>query len=326
MDVLSRILSSLCLRAPLFSIIDLSGDVSIRTPGVTGVTAFHFVSEGECRICEGDREHRLVKGEFGIFPHGPDFRIETGHKVPSVSFLDLKAEQGQPSWSARQGPETPVVIRVGQAPFTTQLLTGMFILDTAEAELLTGVAPLSLKFGPGDARLQNWAMACLNLVMLESAQPQPGFIAIAERALQLLLAQTLRDWVLHYQHTGLARGLVDPRIHRVLQAIHEHPARPWTLQELARIAGRSRSSFAVLFTEIMSETPIAYLTRWRMYLAASHLKDSSEPISNIAESLGYGSFFAFSRTFRTYYQMTPGNYRRLAQFAEPPGERGRRVV
>lgn len=98
--------------------------------------------------------------------------------------------------------------------------------------------------------------------------------------------------------TGWLFALVDKRMRAALSCMHQDPARAWTLQELARSAGMSRTAFAQTFKRTVGASPMAYLTRWRMTLAANRIQDRSEPISSVAPSLGYQSENAFSAAFK----------------------------
>jgi AraC-like DNA-binding protein len=97
--------------------------------------------------------------------------------------------------------------------------------------------------------------------------------------------------------------------------MHERPAEAWTLQGLADEVHLSRATLARRFTESVGEPPLAYLTRWRMHLAAQRLKYTTEPVETIARAVGYTSVYAFSRSFSRYRGQPPGRYRRQAQAA-----------
>ncbi len=108
----------------------------------------------------------------------------------------------------------------------------------------------------------------------------------------------------------MARSLQDERIGRVIEAIHARPGHEWTLERLARIAGMSRSSLSARFAELVGEAPIAYLTRWRMSIAESRLRETDVTAASLAGELGYRSEAAFSRAFTRQVGRTPGSVRR----------------
>jgi AraC-like DNA-binding protein len=108
----------------------------------------------------------------------------------------------------------------------------------------------------------------------------------------------------------------------VLRAIHDKVKRPWTVAELASVAGMSRSAFALRFKQLVGETPLEYLTRWRMYKAVLLLRDGDKKLMDVANAVGYDSDASFSKTFKRIVGITPGAYRRAdtkpaATFNEP---------
>jgi AraC-like DNA-binding protein len=93
--------------------------------------------------------------------------------------------------------------------------------------------------------------------------------------------------------------------------MHEAPARPWTVESLAREVGASRSVLAERFTHFVGQSPMQYLGRWRMALATNYLRRSSLSLASIAEEVGYESDATFSRAFRREFQMPPAAWRRM---------------
>jgi AraC-like DNA-binding protein len=124
------------------------------------------------------------------------------------------------------------------------------------------------------------------------------------QALRLHLAEGLRGGV------GWLFALADKQIGAAIQTMHDDPAHRWNLQELAECAGMSRSSFALKFKLTVGESPMVYLTRWRMLLAEDRLANSTDPISAVALALGYESESAFSTAFRRVVGCSPRQYGR----------------
>src|SRR5207237_5355554 len=110
-------------------------------------------------------------------------------------------------------------------------------------------------------------------------------------------------------------ALGDPLIGRVLAMLDDRPGERWTLVRLAREAHVSRATLARRFAEAVGEPPLAYLTRWRMDLAAQRLKHADDTIDTIARDVGYTSEFAFNRAFARHRALPPGRYRRLSRAA-----------
>ena len=149
-------------------------------------------------------------------------------------------------------------------------------------------------------------------MMHELREGQPGGILVAQHLAHMMLVQALRLHLAEESRSGVGWffGLSDKRLSATMGAMHGDPAQRWTLQELAERAGMSRSSFAMRFKETVGETPMEYLKRWRMLLAADRLENSSDPISVIARSLGYESESAFSTAFKRVMGCSPRQFSR----------------
>lgn len=138
----------------------------------------------------------------------------------------------------------------------------------------------------------------------------------------------LRAWLATGQHPGASwlGALRDRQIATALARLHAHPDRPWTTESLAAEVAMSRAAFARRFSRLVGEAPLAYLTWWRLNLAARWLRDTDEPIAVVAERAGYGSEYSFSRAFTRHHGQPPGRYRRQSreqadQAGEPPPRR-----
>ena len=115
-------------------------------------------------------------------------------------------------------------------------------------------------------------------------------------------------------------GLKDPLLGRALAAFHDQPGAPWSLAALAREAGMSRSAFAARFSDLIGEPPMAYVTTWRMDVAARLVREERLPLARVAERVGYQSEAAFNRAFRRAHGVTPGAFaRRDTTFHAPAG-------
>nr|WP_246001678.1 helix-turn-helix transcriptional regulator [Allorhizocola rhizosphaerae] len=127
----------------------------------------------------------------------------------------------------------------------------------------------------------------------------------------MLLLFVLRAWFDEQPDArgGWAAVLRDPAIVAALEGIHREPARAWTVEELARLAGLSRSAFAKRFTALVGRPPLAYLTWWRMTTAARLLRSSDTSLRAVAAKAGYASEFAFAKAFKREYGTAPGRYR-----------------
>jgi AraC-like DNA-binding protein len=151
--------------------------------------------------------------------------------------------------------------------------------------------------------------AAVDLLGVELQRSRPGVDAMVPALLEVLLLQILRA---HYagSGTGWAAALRDPAVAAALRAIHGDVPRPWTVGELAGLAGLSRAAFARRFGALVGRPPLGYLAWWRMTVAAGLLRAGELPLAAVARRVGYASEFAFAHAFKREYGMASGGYRR----------------
>ncbi|MFC5744048.1 AraC family transcriptional regulator [Actinomadura rugatobispora] len=151
---------------------------------------------------------------------------------------------------------------------------------------------------------------------------RPGRQIVLDRLLDWLLVCTLRDWFDRPEavRPGWYQALGDPVVGPALRAVHADPGRPWTLASLAAAAHASRTTLARRFTELVGEPPLAYLTGWRMALAAERLADPSATVAAVAREVGYTDAFAFSSAFKRTLGKSPTAYRKDAEGSGPSGQ------
>jgi AraC-like DNA-binding protein len=164
-------------------------------------------------------------------------------------------------------------------------------------------------------RREEWNTPLVTLLAEEIRSSEPGQEAVLDRLLDLVLISALRIWAARPQAGGEPawyRAQADPVVGGVLRLMHEHPERPWTLDTLAREAGVSRAALARRFRDLVGETPMAFLTRWRLTLAADLLREPGATVAAVANQVGYGSGYALSTAFRRVRGLTPQQHRREA--------------
>ncbi len=199
---------------------------------------------------------------------------------------------------------------------------GHFLLTGTHADiLLHSLPPIVHIRKESDKAAMRWS---LERMKEELRDPQPGGSLIAQQLAYMMLIQALR---LHLADAakgsvGWLFALADKQMSAAITSMHDNPGHPWTLQSLAERACMSRSVFALRFKETVGTTPMEYLTRWRMLLAADRLQHSADSLSTIASSLGYESESAFGKAFRRIMGCSPRQYGRrstspLASSVEP---------
>jgi len=163
----------------------------------------------------------------------------------------------------------------------------------------------------------------LRILSAELGEQRPGTQAIVGRLIDVLFVLVLRDW-LDAEPDGSSSWLTalrDPLISETLSLMHARPEHQWTIDDLASQMAVSRATLARRFTSLVGEPPLAYLTSWRMDLAARRLRETDDSLDDIAASVGYASPFAFSRAFHRHRGLPPTSYRRAALATRHAGVR-----
>lgn len=192
----------------------------------------------------------------------------------------------------------------------TEMLSGALSFDAAAAEPLMALMPrlVHVRLDEGRTHL---LQTTLQLIGLETAEDGLGAGLVIGRLHDVLFVQAVRAWcVTEQQAAGWLAGLRDRRLAASIRAMHGNLARPWTVEMLAREAGLSRSSFAATFKAVTGDTPLDYLTGWRMYRAKILLRGSELGLMEIAARVGYDTDTALSRAFRRFEGIAPGAWRR----------------
>lgn len=189
----------------------------------------------------------------------------------------------------------------------TMMVTGTYESAGAVSQRLLRALPpvIVLPRGEGDSRL-------LELLVEEMAKDQPGQSVVLDRLLDLLLIATLRTWFARGDAPAWYHAYGDPLVGKALRLLQHNPAHGWTVASLAAAVGASRAALARRFTELVGEPPMAFLTEWRLALAADLLQGSDATIEAIARQVGYGSAFALSAAFKRQYGISPRDHRRGA--------------
>lgn len=266
----------------------------------------------------------LVRGEaWVILDNGDTMRMGPG---------DVAITRGPEPYTFADDPATPpqVVINPGQHCTTpdgadmsqamdlgvrtwgnspdgsTMMLIGTYESAGAISQrLLTALPPLLVL--PDHA----WNSPLIPLLEDEIVKDEPGQEAVLDRLLDLLLIAVLRAWFARPEAEAPAwyRASSDPIVGRALRLLHNHPAHPWTVAALAAETGISRAALARRFTELVGEPPMAYLTSWRLALAADLLRDPDTTIAAVARQVGYSSPFALSTAFKRVRGVSPQEHR-----------------
>jgi AraC-like DNA-binding protein len=302
MDVLSDILDTVHLSGAILGRAEFTAPWGASTEGISGLM-FHIILSGNGFITlEAEKPIPLATGDLLMLPHGHNHVLQSDPSSPIVKFTDLMVE----------GPlRKPEVMRSGGGGAVTSLACGRLEFSRREMHpLLAQLPPLIHIKGGGDGA-REWLEMTSRLISDEIRADRIGTAALFECLGGVLFIQVIRSYVesLPADRAGWLGALRDFRIGRALGLIHEAPAHAWSIDELARKVGMSRSAFASRFKSLVGETPMQYLTHWRMHRAAHYLRTEGLAIAHAANRVGYQSTATFSKAFKRYIGAPPAAYR-----------------
>ncbi|EKU46108.1 MULTISPECIES: AraC family transcriptional regulator [Brevibacterium] len=309
-DRLARVLANLRMRSTFYCHAEFGDPWSLEMPAIPDSLSFHVLIAGTCWLrlpgagSNGSTLVELAAGDLALVPHGAGHDLLSDPDSPRGPRVDLLPQDYLSESYSR--------LRYGGPGRTTTLICGVVAFDDPAARELMRALPPVLHVGGDSAAVASSVRETLRLIAAELAHPQPGAETVATRLADVLVVQAIRSWMNSDAEAsaGWLRSLQDERIGRVIEAIHACPGHEWTLERLARVAGMSRSSLSARFAELVGEAPIAYLTRWRMSIAESRLRETDVTAARLAGELGYRSEAAFSRAFTRANGRTPGSVRR----------------
>lgn len=293
-----------CYRSP-------SADTAapLLEPGAERVVIFHLITEGECFVEIGNEPPvRLIAGDVVIFPqgHAHNMASQPGLPPPTGARLDEVL--------ARR----PRQLNYGGGGPTTRLVCGYLACDDRLARMLLAGLPPLVRVNVRGSNAGIWLEASVRYALAEARSPRPGGAGVLAKLSEVLFIEVLRLYMNEQDpgRTGWLAGVGDRIVGAALNALHQRPAHAWSLDELARDAGTSRSVLAERFQHLVGSSPIQYLTQWRMLLAANLLSRSNASLARIAADVGYQTDTAFSRAFRREFGEPPAAWRRRQMLPE----------
>jgi AraC-like DNA-binding protein len=294
-DPLSQVIALLRPRTVFTKGISGAGRWAVRYSDF-GEPSFCTVIEGSCRLTvDGSEPITLEAGDFVLLPKTPGF-VLAGFAPVTPKLIDPRA-MAAPTDDIRHG-------RPDGSP-DVRLLGGYFVFDSPDAALLVSLLP-TLVHLRGIRRLST----LVHLVGEEATETRPGRDLVLARLVEVLLIEALRLSQDEAAPPGLIRGLSDARLAAAIRDMHGEPARPWTVAELAKAAGLSRTVFFERFTQAVGVPPMEYLLAWRMAVAKDLLRNQGRELAEVAEQVGYASTSTFSTAFSRHVGQPPGRYAR----------------
>jgi len=314
MDAFSQILTGLQLTGAVFFSAEFSAPWGFTTPTVKAMAAiaglrvehlllYHLVIEGGAVIESFDGQRtELNAGDIVVFPHGDPHHMGSGSGEGPFPNYGISAKVTARDLSP---------LRAGGGGSISRFVCGYMTCDPQLCRpILQGLPPVfkvNIRADPSGRWLEN---SILHLVE-EAASGRIGSDAMLSKLSEALFVDTLRRYVdsLPEQQIGWLTGVRDPIVGKSLGLLHSRIAHPWTIESLADEVGISRSALIQRFRRYLTEPPMAYLTRWRLQLAARSLEKTARGVADIAAEVGYESEAAFNRAFKREFGQPPGRYR-----------------
>jgi len=323
-DTLSDVLRNIRLRGALYFSVSgtrewaaeapPSRDIAAAVmPGAEHVMEFHVVLSGKCWAAAiGGAPVHLAAGDVVIFAHGD------AHVVSSAP--GMRAPPDTHCYFERQHQPLPFTlhldaceVRADAVPTgaaDTMLVCGFLGCDVRPFNPLIAALPRLLHLpSAGD---QGWVVQCMRQAAAESKDRRPGGGAMLERLSEMLFIDAMRRYLaaLPEGSEGWLAGLRDRFVGQALTLLHAAPEAPWTVEELGRRVGLSRSALHERFAALTGLAPMQYLANWRMQLAATLLRETTHPVAAVAQEVGYESEAAFARAFKRLVGQPPASWRR----------------
>ena len=287
-DVLSEFLTKLNISAKIFALPSLCGEWQINTTGVSPAQ-FHLVSRGSCYL---HMRHL-----------GAPVPLRAGDLI-AVMHGDWHVISGGPELNGDEG----LYPNDAKGPFTA-LVCGQFEFSERARKLLLSLLPPLIVVHPADAGDQ--FATIMRLLTDEGQRKLQGSEVVMDKLSDALFVMLLRHYLLTVDKpSGILAGLTDEKLSKAISAMHKNPGANWTLSLLADIAGMSRTAFAEKFTQLVAQTPVAYLSEYRMQEAERMMSDPKNSVKLIADSLGYATEAAFRKAFKRIAGFNAGQLRR----------------
>ena len=267
---------------------------------------YHYVVEGELHIrVDGEDGEGFVigTGEVVLLPRNDLHLMGSDLSLPPVAGSDIIHPPKDGGLFS---------IHHGGGGERTRLVCGFLGCDSAEGNPVISTLPPLLKLNLEHGGAAEWIRSTFQYAAEEVSAGRPGSETVLAKLSELLFVETVRRYAeaLPDGQTGWLAGLRDPYVARALALLHNDITRRWTVDDLGREVGLSRSALADRFIRLIGVPPMHYLANWRMQVATQKLRNTSASLAQVAEIVGYDSEAAFSRAFKKAFGVAPATWRR----------------
>ena len=266
---------------------------------------FHYVAEGEVHIqIEGEQDEDLIEaGEVVLLPRNDMHLMGSDLRLPAV-----------PGKEVIRPPRDGGLFSIhhGGTGSCTRMVCGFLGCASTEGNPVISSLPPLLRVKLQQGGAAEWIRSTFQYAAEEVSAGRPGSETVLAKVSELLFVEAVRRYAeeLPDGRTGWFSGLRDPHVARALALLHRDITRRWTVDELGREVGMSRSALADRFIRLIGVPPMHYLAAWRMQVATGKLRDTSGSLAQVAETVGYDSEAAFSRAFKKAFGTAPATWRR----------------
>lgn len=306
-DPLAEALQYLRMDGMFYCRSELTAPWGIDMPHMPDSLWFHVVTSGTMSLVDPTGvEHQVRQGDVVLLPHGAGHKASDTLGSPTPVVFDLPHD-----YISRQY----AILRHGGGGESAKVICGVVKFGHPVAKALIEMLPeiIRIDASSGSGTDWQWLPAILGLMASETRRTRPGGEAVVTRLCDILVIQAIRHWIENdpAAMSGWLGALRDPDIGAAIAMIHREPERDWSVAALAAEVAMSRSNFSARFSELVGQSAMQYVTRWRMNLALDLLREDRLTIAAVAAQLGYQSEAAFSRAFKRVTGQSPSQARRI---------------
>jgi AraC-like DNA-binding protein len=276
----------------------------LLSPGALHMAMYHLLLEGRAFAHVDGTAIELTAGDVVMFPHG-DAHLITSEPSANSTWDGAEVER-------KLHERDLSILRSGGGGPRTRVVCGFIACDPHLCQPVLAGLPTGFRVSLREDASGRWIENSILQLVAEADSGRAGSEAVLAKVSEALVVDTLRRFVagLPEGERGWLAGARDPAIGRALRAIHRYVERPWTVAELAKEAGLSRSALVERFTKFLPDPPMTYLAKWRLQLAARSLRATPRSVAEIAANVGYESEAAFNRAFKREFGVPPARYRK----------------